>query len=659
MFKFELNGVTINDQPDGWEGITSSIKRDSLSGGLYFESEINLISYGGQDLFIALKSLWENDPFGRSNFKIYQKSTNVGYLLIQSGVVFHSDMKLSMVNNSIQFKVEDDNWFSKIKANQGIEVSIGTTLTKNQIPIQPAPSFNLSVHKVTNGTYYANTRKAYRVYDCLKFLIGFMSDNEVGFESDCFNTGGIYSDYCIVNGHELLYFDGTKFPRLNFRSLFSDLKKKFNIRFAIIYSGAIPIIKIEPVNYFFDTSVSYTIPTIPEEVTINADSSLIYSTCRVGSEEYDTTSSLIFPDVSSLISFMEETFYFQGVNNIENELDLVSKIVTSNAIIDICLELYSGYDSYDDSNFLIWYSPSNNKTNNSDWPNTGHHLYNETLNNINVLQRWSSYIPGNAISSFNNTVSNRFKAILTRMQNWHNTPSGFYGPLEFSDDYINGYDQSGSYGGTIIQGNPVTAIQSIYTANASGNYTLTSNLTLRFFFYTSVYQILTNIRFNKYDASNNIIDTFDGPQTNGGAYIFWVNTPNGPQQHVTGHETFLSASWNTFLNSGEYVDVNLYFSDIVVGATITNGEFLSNGLNNGNGIVVATNTKNYKFYKVNFNYPLKLTDFNTIGLSKNGLITIPLNNNRLINAWVDNIKFDNSSGETSFTLISDGNTIYR
>ena len=103
----------------------------------------------------------------------------------------------------------------------------------------------------------------------------------------------------------------------------------------------------------------------------------------------------------------------------------------------------------------------------------------------------------------------------------------------------------------------------------------------------------------------------------------------------------------------------MYFSDIVVGATITNGEFLSNGLNNGNGIVVATNTKNYKFYKVNFNYPLKLTDFNTIGLSKNGLITIPLNNNRLINAWVDNIKFDNSSGETSFTLISDGNTIYR
>jgi hypothetical protein len=55
VFKFELNGVTISDQPDGWESINTSIKRDSLSGGLYFDSDINLTCYGGQDLFISLR----------------------------------------------------------------------------------------------------------------------------------------------------------------------------------------------------------------------------------------------------------------------------------------------------------------------------------------------------------------------------------------------------------------------------------------------------------------------------------------------------------------------------------------------------------------------------------------------------------------------------
>jgi hypothetical protein len=643
VFKFELNGVTISDQPDGWESINTSIKRDSLSGGLYFDSDINLTCYGGQDLFIALRGLWQSDPFGRSTFKIYQKSTNSGYMLIHSGIIFHSDMKLAMVNNAIQFKVEDDNWYSKIKSNQSIEVSIGTTLSKNQVAIAPAPSFNLSVHKVTNGTYYANTRKAYRIYDCLKYLIDFMSDGEVGFESDCFNTGGVFADYCLVIGHELLYFDGTKFPRLSFSSLFNDLKKKFNIRFAVVYTGALPKIKIEPSDYFFDSTVSFTIPTIPDEVTINADSSLMYSRCRIGSEEYDTTSSLIFPDVSSLISFRDETLHFEGVNNIDNELDLVVKFVTSNAIIDICLELYSGHDSYEDNNFIIWYNSSTNQTHSTDWPGTGHHLYNEPLNNINTLQRWSGYIPGNAISSFNNSVQSRFLAINTTENPYSGRSNGTFGPLQFNDDYSLGYDPTNAYGGGTSQGSIVSPILSIYTAQSPGNYTVST-----YNAFVTLGQAKLALIFKKFNASNVEIDSLIGPYSN---FLQFRNVN-------------LSLSWNTYLNAGEYIAV--YFSisqlsstDWLIYPRSNISYFTSNGLNNGNGVVLATNNKNYKCYKVNYKYPIKLADFKTIGQSKNGLIIIPLQNNRSIRAWVENVKFDNSSGDTTFTLISDGNTIYR
>lgn len=638
------------DQPDGWESINQTIKRDALSGGLYYESDMNFTTFGGQDLFIALKNVWETDPFGRSNFDVYQTSNALGYTLIHSGVVFHSDLKLELVNNAIQFKVEDDNWYSKIKANQSLEVSMGTTLSKNQIAINPAVAFDLEMHKVTNGTYYADKRKAFKVYDCLKFLISFMSDDEVGFESDCFNTGGVYSEYCLLIGHEVLYHDHTILPRISFRNLFEDLKKKFNVRFAIIYNGAIPVIKIEPADYFYDNTVAYTIPTVPDQVNINVDASLMWSRARVGSEQFDTTSSLIFPDVQSLITFREETVHFEGVNNTDNELDLVVKFITSNAILNICLELLSGADSYDENVFIVWYNPATNKTYSTDWPNTGHHLYNEPLNNINTLQRWAGYIPGNVISNFNNTVPSRFKAVTTILQPmFYASQPAIVGPIQFNDDYTLGYDPNNSYGGSIAQGNPVSAIQSIYTASSPGNYTVSANIDATLDFnYNNPQKPTLYLQFQKFDSSNNLIDSIEPT---------YINFP-APQAIRT-----ISGSWNTYMNAGEYIAVYFriyerygYWWTIIINNT--NTYFTSNGANNGNGVVLASNPNNYKCYKVNLKYPIKLTDFKAIGNSKNGLISIPLHNNRSIKGWVDNIKFDNSSGETSYTLISDGNTIY-
>ena len=647
------------DQPDGWESINQTIKRDALSGGLYYESDMSLTTFGGQDLFIALKNLWETDPFGRSNFDVYQVTNALGYTLIHSGVIFHSDLKLELVNNAIQVKVEDDNWYSKIKANQSLEVSMGSTLSKNQIAINPAVAFDLEMHKVSNGTYYADKRKAFKVYDCLKFLISFMSDDEVGFESDCFNTGGVYSEYCLLIGHEVLYHDHTILPRISFRNLFEDLKKKFNLRFAIIYNGAIPVIKIEPADYFFDNTVSYTVPTVPDQVNINVDASLIWSRARVGSEQFDTTSSLIFPDVQSLITFREETVHFEGVNNTDNELDLVVKFITSNAILNICLELLSGADSYDENVFIVWYNPTTNKTYSTDWPNTGHHLYNEPLNNINTLQRWAGYIPGNVISNFNNTVSSRFKAVKTVGTSFNNLTAGIYGPVGFNDDFTLGYDPTGAYGGTTPQGSSVPPIQSIYTALTSGNYTVTSDLQLRVIFGTLVYQLPISIYFKKFDSGNNEIDSYEGNSVRAVPFQYLQIGPGGTHTLITtNRDTNISSSWNTYLNAGEYIAVYVKFGASTIRCGAIGGYFTSNGANNGNGVVLASNPNNYKCYKVNLKYPIKLTDFKAIGNSKNGLISIPLHNNRSIKGWVDNIKFDNSSGETSYTLISDGNTIY-
>ena len=88
-------------------------------------------------------------------------------------------------------------------------------------------------------------------------------------------------------------------------------------------------------------------------------------------------------------------------------------------------------------------------------------------------------------------------------------------------------------------------------------------------------------------------------------------------------------------------------------------QFTCSGIDIGTSVVVANNTKQYKALRLGFKYPLTLEDYNTIRASKSGLISVPLPDNRSVRGWVENVKFEHISGETTFSLITDGNTVYR
>ena len=668
MFKFYFNGTEVNDHPEGWDDINSSIKRDDLTGGLIYDADIKLKSYGGQDLYIALKAAWDADKFGTSSLDIYQRSGTQGYVLIHSGTVFHSDCKWTLINNGVEFKVDDTGFFTKINNNKNIESSVNVSLSKNLITITPAPSFDLEVHKVSNGTYYSNKRKAYRVYDCIKYMIDFITDGTIGFESECFDTGGIYDGYCLLSGEELIYHNGYQAPRLSFNTLIDDLRKRFNVRFAMVGNLNNPIFKLEPSGYWFATQDVYNVATPPDEVLLSVNQSLLYSAVKVGSDRYETTSTMVFPDVQSLVAFREETLYFAGTNNVDRTLDLVGKLVVSNSSIDLCLEQLSGYEGYNDEVFLIHYNTANNKTISSDWVGLGHHFYNEPLNNMNVLQRHSDNLPSNTISNNVNSSSERFTAVNTSnstyVQITHDisATSNIDGPVQFDDDFTNGEDPGTNYGGGTPQGTTVTALNSYYTAPSNNSYIFTAQVGIDVLglvtpstptpVITSAGSWIGKLHFKKF-ASGVEIDSLDT-----GFVIMSL-----PGQYS------VSGSYFTLLNAGETVEVYLKFEanvtpdpvdlqfvySIIPFATT----FSTNGGEDAAGIVVSNNSEAYKCVKVDFKYPLTLSEYQTIRASKSGIIEVPLLNNKSIRGWIENVKFDHYGGETSFSLISDGNTIYR
>jgi len=663
VFRFFLNGTEITDQPEGWDGMTSSIKRDDLTGGLIFDADIKFKSYGGQDLYVALKTAWDADKFGKSTLDIFQRSGTAGNVLIHAGTIFHSDLKWKLINNAVEFKVEDASFYSKINANKSVESNVDVTLSKNLVPITAPTFFQLECHKVSNGNYYAQKRYAYKLYDVIKYYIDFMSDGTIGFESDCFGVGGVFEGYCIVGGDELYSHAHLVTPRMSFQKLFEDLRKRFNVRFSMIGSITSPIMKLEPNAFWFESADVYTIPEPPDEVVMNVNQSLLYANVKVGSEKYETTSAMTFPDVQSLVAFREETFHFEGTNNVDNTLDLVGSLVISNSSIDLCLELLSGYDSYNEDVFLIHYDTVTNRTISSDWLGLGHHFYNETLNNVNILNRWSDSLPNNIIANFANTNNNRFEAVMTNtavqptvvIAGGSGTSIG--GPLRFDDDYTLGNDPGGNYGGTTPQGSPVTQPLSIYTAPANGRYTFTSEVLLACQLTpiggNNVGSVEAEVYFQKFDSTNNQIDDFYA----GRVFI-------GSSGNVS-----LSGTWITYMLSTEYVAVylNLVSPNVSVGNAWLfsyqvrpfQTKFRCDAIDLGGGVLSAVNPEAYKCVKMDFKYPMTLSDYQSIRASKSGIIEVPLLNNESIRGWIENVKFDHYGGETSFSLITDGNTIYR
>lgn len=671
MFKYYLNGVLVNDTPDKWDSIDTSIKRDDMSGVLLYDSNLRFATYAGQDIYTILKNKWETDRFGESTFDVYQRAGSAGYLLIHAGTIFHSDMEFNLINGSINFKTEDRGFYAMVNNNKSIDVNIDQSSSKNQVNIGGCPSFQLEVHKVSNGTYYANKRQAFKVYDVLEYLIRFMSDDRIGFESDTFGPGGQYEGYCIVAGHEMIKHDGTISPRLSWQKLSNDLIKRFNVRFAITGNAANPIIKCESVDRFYSGDITYTVPDIPSEIRMKIDTNMIYSGVNVGSEDYEATSSLTFPDVQYLISFKQDNLYFKGTNNIDRTMDLVGSFVISNSSIEVVLEQLSGYDNYDEKQFLIHYDTAINKSISTNWTSLSNkHLYNETLNNINILNRWSSSFPADIISNFFDPDNNRFKAIRTFDQtaNAHSISdyslfqgNGYdSGVIRFEDDFQNGYDPGQNYGDTTPQGNQVGTTASYFTASTGGLYSFAASLKV----HATRSFTSTNIAL-LYNAKRIF---FNARMEKSTGEVF-----NGPQMMLERNELdktfFVNISHTTYMNVGDTMEVRL-FVDIestvvhspyrITSFVIELGSyFVSNGSDIGGGTLSPANTDEYKCVKMNFSYPLTLQDYMTIRASKEGLIKVPITSNTAINGWVESLKFDHSSGEATFELISDGNTIYR
>src|SRR4029079_13153030 len=107
--------------------------------------------------------------------------------------------------------------------------------------------------------------------------------------------------------------DKKNIPYISFLELFTECNKKYNLGIAIEYSGATPILRIEPYDYFFASTASVILPN-PSGVKISTDISKLYAKVKIGSTKTEPTQDCtqqnpaLFPESVDFVGFREEEF---------------------------------------------------------------------------------------------------------------------------------------------------------------------------------------------------------------------------------------------------------------------------------------------------------------------------------------------------------------
>jgi len=331
-YRCYLDSVLVNDEPIGLKDLEITVERDSDIRGLLvkFSSSLQFVGDGFQILTAK-----RDAGIGTITECLIQYDNGLGWLDLFEGIIFTSDISFDIIKNIATATVEDNSFTARINNNKNIQANFDIGLSKNAVTITPAATVDIDFFDPSDtlGTYFWTDKKCYSVDECFRFIIDFMTDGNVDYESTYFGSGDGRAFYItvgsVLSGNNL---DG--FLNTSFFDLFTEIDKRFNISFRIDNTGTKPKVVIEPLNDFFVESDAFEVE-YPDSVIQDFDRARLYSVIKFGNityTNYNPSVNALFPTIS-FYSHRNEEFHVLGESNIDNTLDLVGDwTVDSNSI---------------------------------------------------------------------------------------------------------------------------------------------------------------------------------------------------------------------------------------------------------------------------------------------------------------------------------------
>lgn len=602
-YRFVLDDTIINENPVGWDDMRLNIKRDNDLKGLFVALDAKLtFSRDGYDFF---KAIYDDPDYCAETRISIQRSIDDGqnYIERYKGLIFLSDIEFDDFKCSVTVNVTDDSFYGRINNRRANQAFLTGNKTINGEDLTPTPIYSMELFDPSDGSALAlvQPRGIFRVYDVLEYLISFMTDNQVTFDSPLFGDSGDFAylgltfGYSIrETGNNVSVTEGdfaSNMPPITFEEIFKELDHRFNLGMFVDTSGLKPKIVIDYWRNLFLGNELTTFPDLPNLKTKIAKE-LIYSKVRfAGAPTFDEPAAS-FPGGTRFIGFAKEEYSITGKCNVDTTLDLTYDFINDTNAIEQISVLSGTDDTWDDNWFLIdcyTHTVGQMTAKQSNWlePGATERFYNEQLTNYEISRRYFGFVP-NDIAAYLASVDNTFMATKTSDQAptfGGSEPSGRT-RINFQDETTPpNRDPGGNY-------NPATAR---YTAPNSGVYS----------FDIFIKEFYTPLVGNAYDTGY-WLERYDS----GGTFISEVFLGTIGVFYGNATATFRAS---THMIATDYVLVTFRemasFGNVIVNAEST---FACTATVDGGGVYQTYNPQDYPIHVSEFKTEIKQSQVDAI-----------------------------------------------
>ena len=657
MVKFYLDSLEY-ENPIEWQDIQTKIVRNFDINALLVYQDLSLTFTGSAYDYLYSK-LTDEGFCTLVELKIiyYQDCEHV-----INGIIFVSDIEFDERACEAKCKIEDNSYYAKIRNNMKLNTSLYSGKSKNGIDITVPTEYFADLTGLANNRVNENI-PCIKLYDAFKYLVDFMSDGTLLFDSTAFGSGGDWEGLVITNGYRIFNKSANDQYQVSFDKLFDEINKRIPlIVFIENPLSKYPIVRIEELSYSYG-SAQVQKHTDIYEISTRCDNTLLYSKVKVGTSVTDDTATNYFPENTPYFGWIKEEYNLQINCNIDRALDLQCDYVTAFNPLWRCLY----YQDYQDKIFLFDTAvdsgnPYSGQIIAEDIFNIGNYYMNARLNNASVLTRYLGGLPGNAAQYFGSTgdsyfeVKNStnftFNSASFNTVTWNTEVSD--PDNRFSDPKFTAY------------------YTAVYNFKIQITWTLPEN--------PNWFVHIPNLdSYGKYDWYYEVRDASNALKSSTFLYstgnicgIHWDDGPNSyPPVGFTVQTNGVSPviNFSAVLLTGWYVQIvakNSISNPITspwwgslnsmwnINQT-TNSYWLSEDNTIGGGTYIEADVNDYPIYLYKYEYPLSLTEWNTLVENTINKIGFNMSGQLIRNGWMKEVIYNYNTGIASVQLISSKN----
>lgn len=659
-YQYRLDGTLYND-PIGWEDWKSSVERDNDLRGIV-EQQQGKFTFAAE-AYSYLYTTRKQGFCATVAVEIWEDcSRNENYQLVFEGVIFLSDTEFDITHCLATCELIDNSFFAKINNNKQVECSLNAGKSKNGVDIDQIDLWSVQMFNPCDGLDSGLPKpKAYRAYDVGRYLVQFMSDGQMEFESTPLDFGGVFEATMLTKG--LLIGDpantdtGVIFTWDNFLRNISNLGA---LSWKIERRSSGWALVLEITDDLYAPTISMNLPNA-NKIIRQVDQARNYAAVELGTD--DIIESLgcgvlgggepAFPDQINLLGCKREQYAVTGTCNIDSILDLTSDwIISSNVIENI---YFNGDTGYDDRIILLDCEDLNTGALTAEaikgdiFGITPPVFYNTRFYNSEVVKRHFRRIPSTLVK-YLNAPDTGFKASRTTAE-VVTLPGTVLGALHyewpvlaFGNDYTpSNYDLNNDYGNGTGQGSPVSQWNSAYIPQFGNVYRFKNTFHILPFNpgVPSPYGCYVKFTYMLYDNADTPLADFVTEYTYPSGDYGYKELLSPLIYVAAGYKIRVKYEW--ILGNGNPNPAN------------TNNpmtfELAASGLQGGTFEIF--NPEEFIGDTYSLTYPLSMAQYKTIMANKTAKITADDGKN-FIEGWIENLTYNRHTHMAEIKLINDG-----